>query len=85
MIQRAPSEARKTIASATSSGWPRRPSGWKPSTESSTACASSRVMKRSYAGVSTNASATVLTRMPSAASSIARFFVSMWRPACAAE
>jgi hypothetical protein len=42
-------------------------------------------MKRTYAGVSTNARATVLTRMPYGASSIARCFVSACRPACAAE
>ena len=34
---------------------------------------------------STNASATVFTRIPCGASSIARFFVSAWRLACAAE
>ena len=54
-------------------------------TESSTCRACSAVMKRSYAGVSTNASATVFTRIPYCASSMARFFVSACRPAWAAE
>ncbi len=47
--------------------------------------ACSGVMNRWYAGVSTNASAMVLTRMLAGASSIARFLVRAWRPAGAAE
>ena len=43
VIQPAPSPARNRIASTTSPGWPRRPSGWNASTESSTSCASSGV------------------------------------------
>ena len=40
VIQPASPPARKRIASTTSPGWPRRPSGWKPLTASSTSCAS---------------------------------------------
>jgi hypothetical protein len=85
VIQPESAPARKTIASTTSSGVPWRPSGWNALTESSTSRASSGDMNRSYAGVSTNASATVLILIWSAASSIARFLVRTWRPACAVE
>src|SRR3954447_7708504 len=85
VIQLASGERRKTMELATSWAVPTRPNGWKLSNPFTVSSSWSAGMKRSYKGVATTAGATALTRMPSAASSIAKLWVRACRPAFAIE